>query len=381
MGRTALFIAGLAALLAAARGARAETAAPPAAKDPLYAELVAALDRFERGGRWKDSDSGILAWSCGQYLRALVELYQATGDQAWLDRFFKYADTMFANLTPNRDGVLGWRTSSYSTKAGEPLDFAVHDGVVLTPICRAIEVVKKDPALAPAYGARADRLLAVIETKLVPKWDKCRRQVKEGAVVVYPDDPALGAERGITQPHNQYLALGSVEVALFRITGKAAWREHAAGMASFFKSRLRTVGDRYEWNYWDASGEWDAEKAKTDHPRAEDTGHGSLDIAFAIACAESGIVFDEADLKRFANTFVKAMWNGSLDDPVVGGWVNRTTPSRQSGNVQDWLLLSRLEPRILEVCNRVIPKEGSTAAKAQLFRLRAEKAKAPAARE
>jgi len=248
--------------------------------------------------------------------------------------------------------------------------------VVLTPICRAIEVVKKDPALAPAYGARADRLLAVIETKLVPKWDKCRRQVKEGAVLVYPDDPALGEERGITQPHNQYLALGSVEVVLFRITGKAAWREHAAGMASFFKSRLRTVGDRYEWNYWDAAGEWDAEMAKTDQPRAEDTGHGSIDIAFAIACAESGIVFDEADLKRFANTFVKAMWNGSLDAPVVGGWVNTTTPSRQSGNVQDWLLLGRLEPRIREVCTRVIPKEGSTAAKAQLFRLRAAKAKA-----
>jgi hypothetical protein len=47
--------------------------------------LVAALDLFDRGGRWKNADSAILGWSCGQQLQALVYLYEATGERAWLD--------------------------------------------------------------------------------------------------------------------------------------------------------------------------------------------------------------------------------------------------------------------------------------------------------
>lgn len=363
-----LLVLGAPALIAAAEADRVAALAARDA-DALYKELVSALDVFERGGRWKDSDSAILAWSCGQDLRALVCLFEATGDRQWLDRLFKYADAMFANLTPNRDGALSWRTRHYSHGAEQDLDFAVHDGMTLGPICRAIELIKKGKALAVVYGPRADRLLGVIEAQLIPKWDKYRRKVKDGAVLVFQDAPALGIERGMTLPHNQYLALGTVEVLLHRITGKAAYKEHAAAFAGFFKSRLRLVGEHYEWNYWDAAGEWDAEMAKTDKPRAEDTGHGSIDLAFVLACAESGIVFTQADLKRFANTFAQVMWNGSLDDPTVGGWVNRSTTSRQSGNVQDWVLLGRLEPKVWQVCSQVVPKDGSLAAKAQLYGL------------
>ena len=457
--------------LSAAQAPRAAGGDRPAADRAhvLRDRLMVALDNFERGGRWKDSDSAILGWSCGQQLQALVCLHQATGRRLWLDRLFRYAETMFANLTPNRQGFLSWRSRRYSpayaavqpaeanrskaqitprqqwitdsrlrggvkdagfrlvaqedaalaveavtpegkaklpviryrlgkafsgpfgirltveaapapgdvftlvTRQPKDFDYAVHDGMVLMPICRAIELVRQDRALSAAYGRRADKLLATIETQLIPKWSKSWRRVRDGAVLVFPDDPAF-VPSNTSLPHNQYLALGTVLVALHRITQKGVYKERADQMARAFRSCLRLVEDHYEWNYWDAMGPWDKPYDKPSEKRPEDTGHGSLDIGFVLACADGGIVFIDADLKRFAGTFVKVMWNGSADSPTVGGWVNTTKPSRQSGNLHEWLLLCRVEPRIQRICERILPTAGSLWAQAQLYLLWANQA-------
>jgi len=451
----------------------AEQAAPGEKLGALHKELVSALDRFERGGRWKEADSSTLGWGCGQDLQALVYLYQATGERVWLDRLLKYAETMFANLTPNRDGFLSWRSRGYSpahaevrpaadnrsqatmvpreewtddtlvcrqvkdaefrlvaqkdatlavesaadkqalpaihyeigkpfagpsgisltlkaapaegdsftliTRRPKDFDFAVHDGMVLMPVSRAIELVKGDQALTAVYGERADKLLRVIETQLIPKWDKYWRETKEGGFLVFPTDPGFRPS-GSTMPHNQYLPLGTVQITLHRITGKAAYKARAEQMARFFRSCLRLVGDHYEWNYWDSAGEWDKPWDKPAEKRAEDTGHGSLDIAFVRACAENGIVFEDADLKRFADTVIGAMWNGSLDKPTVGGYVNSKKPTRQSGNLQEWVMLCKVQPTVRRVCEHIIPAEGSLWAKAQLYFLwAAESVKQPSA--
>jgi len=365
-------------LLAAPERVRAEEPPDPDA-ERLRKELFDAMDAFDRHGHWRDSDSGVLAWSCGQQLQTAVYLYQATGQREWLDRLFKYAEAMFSNLSPRADGFLCWRTRRYirpppgprGTAATGPahpgFDFAVHDGMVLMPICRAIELVKKDEALTATYGQRADKLLAVVVKDLIPKWDSCWRETKDGAVLVFHDDPLMGDGRGITMPHNQYLPLGIVQITLFRITGRPVYKERAAKMARFFKSRLRLVNDRYEWNYWDPAGQWDKDMVAKDKPRAEDTGHGSLDVAFVISCVDNNIIFTRADLRRLANTFVEAMWNGSMDKPTVGGWVNRTNPSRQSGNLASWVLLSRVEPKVGRICRYVIRTEGGLWAKAELY--------------
>jgi hypothetical protein len=250
------------------------------------------------------------------------------------------------------------------TRQPQDYDFAVHDGLVLTPTCRAIELVTKDKALDAVYGRRAGKLLSVIEAQLIPKWEKYGRETKEGGVYVNQEDLT-------TLPHNQYLPLGTVQIALYRITGNPAYKERATKIAAFFKSRLRLVNDHYEWRYWDDAGAWDKsvieKHGQKAVERAEDTGHGSLDICFVLACAENGIVFTDADLKRFANTFVHVMWNGSSDKPTVGGWVNTAKPSRQSGNLQQWLLLGTVEPKVRPICDRLILTEGSLLAKAQLY--------------
>jgi len=462
LDRPLLLSAALAVLMSLSNSCRAQDATRGNRPDALYKDLLAAMDVFERGGRWKDADSAMLGWSCGQQLQALVCLYQATGETAWLDRLFKYAETMFSNLTPNRDGFLSWRSRRYSpayaqvqrapanrsgaemepktqwisdarvsrqvkdgrfrlvahgngtlkveavpdgqpmpavryrvgkafsgpfgilltlaaapaegdvftliTRRPKDFDYAVHEGMVLIPICRAIELVRRNGTLRAAYGERAGRLLGTVETQLIPKWNRYWRETKRGGLLVFPKDPAFNPS-GATLPHNQYLPLGTVQITLHRITGKPVYKERATKMARFFKSCLRLVGDHYEWNYWDAASEWDEPWDKPREKRPEDTGHGSLDIGFVLACAESGIVFTETDLRRFANTLLEAMWNGSLEKPTVGGYVNSAKPSRQSGNLHEWVRLGKVEPKVQAICEPVILREGSLWAKAQLYRL------------
>ena len=90
----------------------------------------------------------------------------------------------------------------------QPKDFdcAVHDGVILTPVCRFIALVHADPELRQAYGQRADFYLKIIESDLVPKWKPYWRECKDGALLVVQKDEAL-TYPGISLPHNQYLAL------------------------------------------------------------------------------------------------------------------------------------------------------------------------------
>jgi len=436
--------------------------------DQVGHRLRADLERFDRAGYWGRGDSAIYAWTCGQHLASMIELYKATKNREWLDLFASVVDKMFDALTPDEEGFLSWRTRFYTgafvavkplprnksrarlepekqwiydlrvarsierdrtlvlafeggrgnewtvkvedktsgkrvalltvregkrflippgvplTLRGRPspgdgfsilirrpkeFAYAVHDGVILAPVCRCVLLVRKDPKLASAHGRRAGRYLRVMEEHLVSKWDRYWRDLgKRRGVLVFPNDPSFRYP-GITLPHNQYLALGRVLVLLWRITGKEGYRRRAEKMGRFFKSCLRKVDDCYLWHYWDPAGPWDEELAKVDRPRPEDTGHATLDIGFVLEAEEAGIVFTREDLRLFANTFVKTMWNGSLKEPRVGGWVGSKRPSRQSANLQEWVRLCKVEPLILEICKRIIPRSGSLLAKAQLLAL------------
>jgi hypothetical protein len=276
-------------------------------------------------------------------------------------------------LTASRAPAVGDR---FILSVHEPkdFDFAVHDGVILTPVCRFIALVRADPALQRVYGQQADAYLKVIRSDLIPKWKPYWRDCGDGGLLVAQVDEAL-TYPGISLPHNQYLALGNALIWLYHSTGDSAYRDQAVKMARCFKSHVRLADDRYDWNYWDAVGEWDRPWDKPAEKRPEDTGHGSLDVSFVVDAAEAGIVFDQADLQRLANTFLKVMWNGSLTEPAVGGSVNTARPTRQSGNLQDWVRLSRQEPQVLAVCARLTPQIGSVKAKAQLLRLLAESPK------
>jgi len=131
--------------------------------------------------------------------------------------------------------------------------------------------------------------------------------------------------------------------------------DRAARMARNFRKHLRKTGQAYTWHYWD----W-VEEGEPGHSGVEDTGHGHIDIGFSVEACRRGIVFTDADLKRFAHTLLDQMWNGSLEDPVIGGRVD--TRDGNSVPLGDWMDLCQWDPKVWDVMWAVFEKAGRPAA-------------------
>ncbi|WP_157248616.1 hypothetical protein [Nonomuraea typhae] len=74
-----------------------------------------ALEAQIGGSSYRNPDSATLAWGESYIMRSYLDVYQATGDTAWLDKLVTHADTVIANADDvDGDGFLGWSTSRYS---------------------------------------------------------------------------------------------------------------------------------------------------------------------------------------------------------------------------------------------------------------------------
>jgi hypothetical protein len=234
------------------------------------------------------------------------------------------------------------------TMAPKPLDYAVHVGMVLTPIAHFIAEVRRSPELETTYGAAARRYLETIEA-LVARWDPLWRDFGPGRGAYIGQFDESHRMPGGTLPHNQYLALGRTVLALSRITGKPLYKERAEKMARFFKAHLRLVEGHYEWNYWDPAGPHDDPWRHTVH--LEDASHGTIDIDFAVEAHESGLVFDRRDMEHFAATVRDVMWNGSLEAPALGA--NVATNKGDYRSPRAWVRLGAYDPRVREIFRRM----------------------------
>jgi hypothetical protein len=257
-----------------------------------------------------------------------------------------------------------------TTYVQKPLEYVVHDGMILTPIAEFCAAVQTDPAAPAKYRAAARRYLDLIERTLLPNWEFCWRELPgDAGIYTAQNDPAQRFP-GATLPHNQYLALARTYVAVYRATGKPAYRERAAKMARFFKRNLQLVDDHYEWKYWDYAGPWDEDARAMAH--TEDTSHGHIDIGFAVDAYDAGIVFDRTDMDRFARTVSEVMWNGSEDQPRVGNPVN--TANNPGIRALDWVRLGRFSDKTRRIMVGMLesggaPKSSQATAGAQAMAL------------
>lgn len=102
--RAALQFAGLVAVCSAAF----------ASGNPWFDKYVAA-EAAVGGNFYNSTDSATLAWGEAYLLRSYLDVYQLTGDTAWLDKFTLHVDTAIANANDDdNDGYLGWSTANYS---------------------------------------------------------------------------------------------------------------------------------------------------------------------------------------------------------------------------------------------------------------------------
>lgn len=232
------------------------------------------------------------------------------------------------------------------TKAQEELFHIVLEGMILVPILKFIATVFNDEVLAKDYHDKAKEWLALIQSKIIPKWDSywC-----DAGYYVFPNNPAYPyREQGEILPYNQFLIFGRCLLLLYQITDNEEYYDKIIRIANYFKKNLILINeiDAYVWNY----------SAKIE--RYEDISHANLDIGFIIDAYEAGIVFTYEDVRRFANAFLKLMWDGFLENPEIGSYVNssKVVDGGRNYRVQEWVRLAKIDKRIYDICNYLIEK-------------------------
>ena len=162
-----------------------------------------------------------LGWTEGHMMTGFAYGYLATKDTHFLDKLrehidgaicrdtsnFDYVDcndcppdsyccccrfTYETQLDSNYDLEWGWYGYDYSITPDDKFDMMVGEGITLQGVTMFIETVYDDPTLHAEYKTDADYYLNLLETELIPKWD--RRQlwedVKDGeGVYKYHDHP------------------------------------------------------------------------------------------------------------------------------------------------------------------------------------------------
>lgn len=239
-----------------------------------------------------------------------------------------------------------------------PVAFHAYTGVIYQPLLEFARLVSHDEKLARLRPA-ADRF---VQTAVESYGDAIQR--------LWIDGPAegegyfLACEKGESFPFDNIGApfnyQGRHAASLFLLsdlTGDASYRGKAMQISQMFKKRLMhdASNDLYTWYYWfepvTTTG-WTPENAPSQNipwmpaaPNIEDTSHGVLDIAMIEAAHERGVVFDDQDLKRFANTLLKNVvipdrtsvnrrvdGKGGLNDsyaPQLRGWLPLAKANRE----------------------------------------------------
>lgn len=224
------------------------------------------------------------------------------------------------------------------TTAVEPLEYLIHEGMLLYPIALYIEAVLglDDTSLR----ASADSYLALIRDNFVPKWDTCWQDTGEGHGAYRATDSRAERNPGRLLPHNQYAMHAQTYAVLDPLLPALRLGERARAMERDFHANLRTVGDAYVWNYWD----WDGGSSG-----AEDSSHAAINVGLVVEGARRGVVFSDVDAGRVARTFLDVMWNGSLTDPNVGDRVD-TSEGDTYFTLRRWAELSAYDPAVWNVC-------------------------------
>jgi len=263
-----------------------------------------------------------IAWLMTPFMEGFYYGFRVTGDTKWVDKEVDWADSLIKRAVKEPDGFMGWPGMDPHGTQVDGLDrlfgdSMLGDAMVFRPIVLMSGEILKRPALKEKYGAKAESYLKLAE-ELYKKWDRRGgwRQTEDGgliSVVGYygldkdgnwtagPEarqDPKLA----FSHPDNKANHVARWMLAMWDVTGKDVYREHAQKWFMLLKGRLnqKTDGTYELWNYWEPAGPWDYKPDGRSpkhwvgvHPRG---GYYEIDLLGIVDAYEHGLVFTRRDL-------------------------------------------------------------------------------------
>jgi len=225
----------------------------------------------------------------------------------------------------------------------KPLQFAAHDGMMLYPIAKFIELVMQDPNLRSMYGRKAESYMKFFQELYGKKWDRywVEYSAQSGTYKSTESPAELYPNRLLPVNQNNALARAYLVFSGQGVSNDVQMRERSRRMLQYFKNYLKQNGSAWKWNYWEAS-------VPDTQFYTEDTSHAHTDISTALEGYHRGIVFDRETMMGFVHTFLDVMWNGSMDNPNFGDRVD----SKEGGTVfypRSWVELCEFSPNVWNV--------------------------------
>ncbi len=308
-----LFRVTIAAACAATLGIHSRAAAQ--APDP-EATLRAAL----ANPRLRNSGSGEgFAWHASSQSEIYLDAYEVYGDPRWLEAAEKHYEMFLSKLQNDPDGYEGWIGDPISQQGAElSTDALVGDAILLAPLVRYAQIVKKDPALHAKFGATADRYIALATRIGWEKWNRrgCYYQDTAGwgSYHTYGRLVDLKNNRWVDAPTrvisdnlNKHYRIGIVLLRLWQITGNPEFKDRVQRIFGRAKTLWRYFPDedRIVWNFWMPHGPYDIEGRAPKswvsvHP--ERAGYQAGEVDMFVEVYDAGLVFEADDLRRMIRT-------------------------------------------------------------------------------
>ncbi len=274
-------------------------------------------------------DSHPSGWDHGAYLRAYVDMYEATHDVRLLEKLNELLkivadgnDSLTGRVDDRTGRVMpGWssRAYDYGPDGRSRYSEMLTNALFAYPLAAFARIVYENPGLRPAFGADAARYFQMVQDlyaahqPFVPDPASPYPDGSEGAYFVYPENyyESGVSYAGVAAPINMTVIIAEPLIELYRASvarGEPVpeYRKTVERVGHYLWQNMRQKetpqGEPYlVWYYWPAAGELHEEL------HMEDLTHGVRAAEFAVSLYDAGLRsrWDKAKLRLLANTFTQ----------------------------------------------------------------------------
>ena len=282
--------------------------------DGGWSYYAAEISRFSQSAN-KNQEYYYYAY----YIDGIISMWQATGDNAYLDTVIGLIDETINDAVPMGNGYLGWPSA-----AGEQV--SLWDSFYWRFVASLTRIMHQSPNLRSNqnYQAAYERFLNFSEKNI---WERY-----EGL--------ASNIYRVNTHMASHWARIG---MELYIITGKQKYKDvfdnisfgTMVGEPSNLRNQLKSnpnVPSAYTW-----SSSWNGSST-------QDTSHAGAIISFWSAAYENEMYWNRTDIDALIATFTKVVCPGGFRQAKE--YVNGTGGNNTDNNwTHEWLVLRKVQPR------------------------------------
>lgn len=289
-----------------------------------FEELIIAGD-----GDWWGFDlwepNGTYRWGEGYVMDSYLSMYEVTDNTYWLDRYITHADLV---LSQRNNGPV-WNELS----TGYPWNgFA---GAMTFSMGRFAEITQRDGL--EMYSAKSLEY-ATAARDAVQFFDVDWRSSGVYGWWIYGENNPSVSLRGQQAAYDMQALLATTALHLSNYDGlgvdtRLQMLDKATRYAQTFKTKLVDHGSFYLWDF-----------AYYSPGLLQDVGHGNFDILFVYRAYENNIIYTQADMVKFSNTFNLFFRSDStIPNNLIGGL--SSVPGVVTSQIY-WTYLQNFDPII-----------------------------------